>query len=248
MSLFPEYCEETAEERTKERERKKWAKRKLQNFGTERCVGAMHCGRYGIPQIAPYNGPIPENFITLSEITKTGSNRLGVSSFDYDYVIDRLWYSPDDYVGSLSNYVCFCEPDFSLRIGDPLAVQIANTWRSHVLAFDLQRRGVKMLPNMSWASPQSYEFCFDGHSKGGAVMVSTIGTMRDERSRMYFSMGFKEMLKRISPDVVLLYGDVNEDVLALMPSCLEVRQFSHNRFRGAREVSAKGNSRKDVRM
>ena len=61
-------------------------------------------------------------------------------------------------------------------------------------------------------------------------IVSTIGTMKDERSRMYFKDGFNEMLKRISPDSVALYGDTNEWITGLMPKQLDVQYFCHERF------------------
>ena len=47
---------------------------------------------------------------------------------------------------------------------------------------------------------------------------------------MYFKDGFKEMLKRISPDAVVLYGDSNEWIASLMPKQLDVQHFSHERF------------------
>ena len=72
--------------------------------------------------------------------------------------------------------------------------------------------------------------CLDGYERGGAVVISTIGAMNDERSRMYFKDGFHEMLKRISPDAVVLYGDRNDWVTEMMPKQLDVHYFCHERF------------------
>lgn len=94
----------------------------------------------------------------------------------------------------------------------------------------LQELGCNIMPTMKWSSPESYEVCFDGYERGGAVVVSTIGAMKDERSRMYFKDGFQEMLKRISPDSVVLYGDNNEWITFLMPKQLDVKYFCHERF------------------
>ena len=65
-------------------------------------------------------------------------------------------------------------------------------------------------------------------------MVTTIGTMRDERSRRYFRLGFTEMLSRISPDAVILYGDINETILSWIPKQLDIHHFDHNHFNRAR--------------
>ena len=60
-------------------------------------------------------------------------------------------------------------------------------------------------------------------------MSYLLNNMKDERSRMYFKEGFKEMLKRISPDAVVL-GDSNEWITSFMPKQLDVQHFSHVRF------------------
>lgn len=232
-SLFPE-LEEEAQKKTKREYKEKRLALKSINFGLEYCSNAFFCGKYGIPQLKPYIGTIPEQYTTFSEITSTGNPDCCVTGFDYDYVIDRLWNHPEHYVKGLTRYKCIAEPDYSLKINHPLSVQIANTYRSHAIAYYMQEREIVILPSMSWSSTASYDFCFDGHSKGGAVLISTIGTLRDERSRMYFRLGFKEMLKRISPDAVILYGDINEAILSWLPRQLYVHHFDHNRYKRAR--------------
>lgn len=203
-------------------------------FGLEYCSDAIFCGKYGIPKLKPYVDAIPKHYVTFSEITAIGDPNSCVTNFDHDYVLDRLWNQPYKYVEKLSRYYCFAEPDYSLKINHPLSVQIANTYRSHVVAYYMQEHGVPVLPSMGWSSTVSHEFCFDGHSRGGAVLVSTIGTLRDERSRMYFRLGFSEMLKRISPDAVILYGDINDELLSWLPKQLDIHFANHERHNRAR--------------
>lgn len=180
--------------------------------------------------INKYVDTLPNSFITLHETNSIGSPNIGVVGFSYDYELERLSNNPQRYAPRIAKYKCICEPDFSMKIGDPLGVVVGNAFRSHSIAFCLQEYGCKVMPTMKWSSPESYEVCFDGYERGGAVIVSTIGTMKDERSRMYFKDGFKEMLKRISPDAVVLYGDNNEWIASLMPKQLDVQHFSHERF------------------
>lgn len=234
LSLFPDYEEESGFNKANAKAKQKWTELKNRNFGLELCAGAMFCGKYGIPPIDSYKDEIPKRFITFSEITSTGAPQVGVASNDYDYRLEDLWSNPYKYTAPLANYKCFAVPDFSLRVGDPLSVQIANTYRSHALAFYMQKHYVKIMPAPSWAATPSFDFCFDGYAKGGAVLISTIGAMSDERSRMYFTLGFKEMLKRLSPDAVVLYGDASEGVLAALPNQLHVEFVSHERLIRAR--------------
>lgn len=234
LYLFPDFNSDIQEVESHDA-KERWQYLKSKNFGLEYCQSAMFCGKYGIPLISAYTHDLPENFITFSEIkSKVSDFHQGVTCSDYDYELEKLWVAPSKYVDRLKKFHCFASPDFSLKVGDPLIVQIANTFRNHAIAYYMQEHSVKVLPNMCWSNTQSFEFCFDGYTKGGAVMVSTIGTLGDERSRKYFQLGFMEMLKRVSPDAVVLYGDVNKELMSWMPSQLHIHHVEHKRFKRAR--------------
>lgn len=230
QSLFPEYISDDRLNAAKEREKQRWQFSKSRNFGLEYCANATFQGKYGIVLIQKYTDSLPDSFITLHEVNNLGSPNIGVVGFSYDYELDKLAANPHKYATKLSKYKCVCEPDFSMRIGDPLGAIVGNAFRSHTTAFRLQELGCNILPTMKWSTPESYEVCFDGYERGGAVVISTIGAMKDERSRMYFKDGFHEMLKRISPDAVVLYGDRNDWVTEMMPKQLDVHYFCHERF------------------
>ncbi|MBQ7634319.1 MAG: DUF4417 domain-containing protein [Bacteroidaceae bacterium] len=232
--LFPEFEEEPLQQKAKISPHDKWLSLRSKNFGLEYCCSALFSGKYGIPLLNAYTASIPKSFITFGELSSTGDPNSCVTGFDNDYIIDRLWTAPNRYIEKLSRYQCMAEPDYSLKVNHPLSLQIANTFRSHAVSYYMQEHGIMVLPTISWSSTPSFDFCFDGHSKGGAVLVSTIGVLRDERSRMYFHIGFNEMLKRISPDAVILYGDVNEEIMSWMPKHLEIIHVCHNRFKRAR--------------
>ena len=208
-------------------------------FGLGYCYGAMRSGKYGIPELKAYHDTIPENFVTYGECSTTKDYSCGLASFDDDKILERVWNNFDKYIPTFSKFQCVGEPDFSLKLEYPLAVQIANTYRNHALAYAMQEATIKVLPSPSWSSTESHEFCFDGYGRGGAVLISTIGTLRDERSSMYFKLGFEEMLRRLSPDAVVLYGDVNESLLEWLPKQLHISHVEHNRFVRARSHGSK---------
>ncbi|MCF0190022.1 MAG: DUF4417 domain-containing protein [Marinilabiliaceae bacterium] len=208
-------------------------------FGLGLYSGAILSGKYGIPRLKPYYDSIPNSFITYSECTTTKDYSCGLASFDDDLFLERVWNNYNRYSSTFSKFHCVGEPDFSLKLEYPLAVQIANTYRNHALAYRMQESEIKIIPSPSWSSKESYEFCFDGYGKGGAVLISTIGTLRDERSRMYFKLGFGEMLKRLSPEAVVLYGDINDSLMKWFPKQLHICQVKHNRFVRARSHGSK---------
>lgn len=203
---------------------------KLKNFGTEYCKSAMRCGKYGIPLLDPYFGPLPKHYVSISSPICSDPMHTCITSFDYDYVLERMWYQPEKYENLLMDYQCFGTLDFSMKVNDPLAAQIANKYRNHALSYHFQEYGARPLPVIGWSSRPSFEFCFQGFSKGGAVMVSTLGVLRDERSRWYFEIGFMEMLKQIDPDVVVIYGDGSRERFPWLPQSLEIEFVMSNRL------------------
>ncbi|MDD6889653.1 MAG: hypothetical protein PUD39_05280, partial [Bacteroidales bacterium] len=80
---------------------------KLKNFGTEYCKNAMKCGKYGIPLLNAYYGPIPKYYVSVSSPRCSTPNHTCITSFDYDYVLERMWYQPEAYDDLLIQYQCF---------------------------------------------------------------------------------------------------------------------------------------------
>lgn len=203
-------------------------------FGFELCESAIFSGKYGIPLIPAYQSSIPESFITYNDVRQNSDRSCGVAGFESDLTLMRLIRNLPKRIPILSEFHCVSEPDFSIKIGLPSAIQVYSVFLSHAGSFYMIQRGLRVMPSAGWGDRTTYDFCFEGHCKGGVFLVSTIGTMKDERSRLYFKQGFQEFLKRLSPDAVVLYGDVNEELISWMPSQLDVHTVLHNRFNRAR--------------
>lgn len=229
-SLFPDLYSETSLPVVDNKQKERWAFKKSRNLGMEFCSSAFFCGHYGIPLIKKYTEEWPQHFITLSEMKPVGTKNIGIATFEYDYVLEKLVFNPSTFNESILTYKCIYEPDLSINVGEPLAIAVANSFRSHSTSYYLQQHGCNVIPTIKWSTPNTFDVCFSGYEKGGAVMVSTIGVIRDERSRMYFARGFKEMLNRLSPDSIGMYGDHPDWIEKLIPSQLDVHYFCHERF------------------
>lgn len=97
-------------------------------------------------------------------------------------------------------------PDFSTYSDMPLSLQIYNHYRKHWCAQFWQSFGIKVIPTISWSTPASWEWCFDGEPHGAAAAVSTVGCERDRTAFDLFAAGYKEMIYRLEPTHVLVYG------------------------------------------
>lgn len=221
-SLFPEIDFGNTEKIVQSKYKERWQKEKAMSFGLELCAGATFSGKYGIPKLQKFTGNVPKRFVTLDELSDLVPPNTGVLGFSHDYKLNELLCKPDRYISKLLKYSCVGEPDFSMRIGDPLAAFIASSLRSHCVAYYLQKNGCSVIPTMKWADTRSYDVGFDGYERGGIVLISTMGVLKDERSHMYFVNGFTEMLKRVSPDAIIIYGDIREWIVDLFPNQLTV--------------------------
>ena len=68
-----------------------------------------------------------------------------------------------------------------------------------------------VIPTISWSTPDSFEWCFDGEPVGGVVSVSSVGAANSREKKKLFLAGYNEMLIRLQPETVLFYGNVLEE-------------------------------------
>jgi hypothetical protein len=172
----------------------------LAMFDVDRCSGF-----YQMPIIAREDF-IPDDLIGFNYMLTAKDKRCGIHCFVDDYQFERLWTSPEKYVNPLLKYECFLSPDFSLYLDMPIAMKVWNIYRSRLIGQYMQDCGCVVIPTISWAEPATFDFAFDGIETGSVVAVSTVGVKRQENSFDIWKTGMDEMIRRIMPSAILLYG------------------------------------------
>lgn len=169
-------------------------------------------GEYGIPEIEPtlYEGGCEFIGFNYASGCKDRQNK-GVHFFVDDYQFNRLWTNIDRYVPMLQQFRYVMSPDFSTYTDFPKAIQIYNHYRKHWIGAYLQEAGVKVIPTISWSTPDSFEWCFYGEPVGGTVAVSSVGCMNGKAKKELFLSGYEEMVKRLKPESIIFYGKVPEE-------------------------------------
>lgn len=152
------------------------------------------------------DGYVPDDLIGFNYAKTSKNKQAGIHFFLDDYQFERVWNNPDGYVELLSGYECVLSPDFSLYMDMPMPMKVWNVYRSRQLGAYWQSRGLKVIPTVSWAEPETYEFCFRGIPSGSVVAVSTIGVKEDARALGVWRDGMSEMMKRVAPSTVVVYG------------------------------------------
>ena len=173
-------------------------------------LGAFErAGEYGVPVLRPVHLDQRLEWIRFNHALKEPRrDRYGVHFFIDDYLFQRAWHDPPRYALFLRQFPAVMTPDFSMFTDYPKAVQIYNHWRKHQLGAYWQRVGMTVVPTIGWIDRNSYAWCFDGEPEGSTVAVSSVGTQKNPGIRRMFLAGYKEMLTRLQPSKIILFGDV----------------------------------------
>ena len=149
---------------------------------------------------------IPSDLIGFNYAKSSDNKQTGIHFYLDDYQFERLWNNPSEYVDVLSEYECILSPDFSLYLDMPMPMKIWNIYRSRQIGQYYQQQGIKVIPTISWAEKETFEFAFKGIPKGSIVSISTIGVKRDIDAMKIWQDGMDAMIKEIEPSVILVYG------------------------------------------
>lgn len=183
-------------------------------------------GPYGIPEIKPEHDLTVDNWISFNFARTCEEPEIhGIHFFIDDYQFTRVWSQPDTYLPRLRQFQAVCSPDFSTYTDFPKAVQIYNHYRKHWLGAYWQQNGITVVPTISWSDHDSYEWCFDGEPVGGIVAVSTVGTQLNRDAGLLFIDGYREMMKRLEPSAVIMYGNIPDECEG---NIIPVRAFMHS--------------------
>lgn len=149
---------------------------------------------------------IPEDLIGFNYAKTSQNKNCGIHFYVDDYQFERLWNAPEKYIDVLREYECILTPDFSLYMDMPMPMKIWNIYRSRQIGAYYQSMGIKVIPTMSWAEAETFEFCFLGIPKGSIVSVSTIGVKQNSEALQIWEDGMREMIRQIEPSAILVYG------------------------------------------
>lgn len=189
-------------------------------------------GAYAIPDIYPCELAeldASTKWIGFNEVlSEKNPSGKGCHFFLDDYQFERVWTNINRYLPLLKKYRYCMSPDFSLYADFPVAQQIWNHYRKHWVGAYLQKQGITVIPTIAWSDERSFDWCFDGEPVGGVVAVSSVGTQKNERAKTLFMVGYKEMLRRLNPAAVILYGAVPDgcdgNIIKLKPFYDTIRE------------------------
>ena len=166
-------------------------------------------GRWGIPFVRKQDIPLSTDtkLIAYSDIRLNDNDlnkQCGVHFFIDDYRFGDIYHHPERSFQRLAQYSFILTPDFSTYAEMDLWRQMESVAMNRWMGAFWQNKGLLTIPTMSWSTPRSFDFCFEGIEKGSAVAVGMIGCKRNRRA---FMQGYYEMLDRIEPSTILCFGE-----------------------------------------
>lgn len=162
-------------------------------------------GFYQMPTIESETH-IPKGLMGFNYALTSGDYSKGIHFYVDDYQFERIWNDPHKYISILRDYDCVLTPDFSLYMDMPISMKIWNVFRSRLIGQMMQDEGLTVIPTVSWAEPETFDFAFDGLPEGGVMSISTVGVKQNEHAMEIWKAGTTELIKRKKPSALLVYG------------------------------------------
>lgn len=161
---------------------------------------------WGIPDL-PFADYVPEALIAYNQ-TRVESV-AGITAVHYfldDYRFETTWSRPEQSLSRVGRTGLTLSPDYSLWREMPKAMQIWQVYRNRWCGAWAALNGIKVIPTVSWSTPDTYPFAFSGIERGSVVAISTVGIIRNKDIWPAFFSGYDAMMETIEPSVVLCYG------------------------------------------
>ena len=133
------------------------------------------------------------------------NQRCGIYFAVDDYRFTSTYLYPDKSLKKYSQYAFLLTPDFSVYSDMPLWRQLESVAHNRWVGANWQSKGNIVYTMISWSSPASYSFCFDGVEQNATVAVGMIGCKSN--NRLAFMRGYDAMLERLSPESIICIGN-----------------------------------------
>lgn len=142
------------------------------------------------------------NFKNARNFDMESQNKI-IHFFLFDREFEHLFEHPDRHLSKFREYKAVMSPDYSTYADMDIAMIISSIYKNRWLGAYWQSRGIRVIPTIGWASPDTYPICFAGVEQGCSVAISTLGANGYQEA---FMQGFQEMIRRISPNTIICLG------------------------------------------
>lgn len=182
--------------------------------------GAVFC-KHDIPFCPTTAVTIPNSIITWEEAKSIHKKHLVQKESHYkhdafvcfyidDFKFDGskgVWSNPHLTLEVLKHFSGVITADFSTYLDFPEPVKTYATYRMRLLGYWWGKNELSVINNIRWGTTETYDYCFEGIPTGSIVAIGTVGgSPRKIIDRERFEQGFFEIIKRLHPHTIIVYG------------------------------------------
>lgn len=164
-------------------------------------------GKWNIPLIKKQAVDVENISLIACSDTRSNDNETntknGVHFFVDDYRFNGIYNNPEKSLRKYSQYAFLLSPDFPTYADMNLWRQLESVAKNRWCGCYWQDQGFTVIPTISWSTPRSYEFCFDGVEKNSIIAIGMIGCKQNKKE---FLRGYDYMLSKIEPEAVICFG------------------------------------------
>lgn len=165
-------------------------------------------GHWNIPRVRKQDIDASEISLIACSDTRSKDNHLncanGVHFFVDDYRFEGIYTHPERTLGKYRQYAFLLTPDFSIYADMNLWRQLESVAKNRGVGAYWQDNGLTVIPTISWSTPRSFDFCFDGVEQNATIAVSTLGC---KRAKLQFMRGYDAMLDKLNPKTIICFGN-----------------------------------------
>lgn len=165
-------------------------------------------GKWGIPLVKKQELTTENIMLVACSDTRANDNeankKKGVHFFVDDYRFSGIYDNPERTLERYSQYAFLLTPDFSTYSDMDLWRQLESVAKNRWVGAYWQSKGRIVIPTVSWSTPRSFEFCFDGIEQHATVAVSTLGC---KKAKIDFMRGYEVMLEKLQPEKIICFSD-----------------------------------------
>lgn len=190
-------------------------------------------GRYGIPDLDPTMlATIPDKITVWAGYDATEEcdhyfynhgtdstkgldwKRTIVGFYTDDHRFEQFWAKPNVNTSKMLNrgVMSLVTPNFSLWANMARAEWIYSTFRARWLGRYFQEAGIKIVPDVQWSGPTSYDFCFEGIPKNAPCISVQLQTAKKSTyEKKFYRDGLRKLVEELKPQSLFVYGFDNAD-------------------------------------
>lgn len=180
--------------------------------------GCELSGKYGFPELEPVNCNPPDTVDFRESYSRKIKNwrELAINFYVDDVKFNGCWNNPLRYIEHFRCFHSLLSFDFSMSIHAPMAINIWNNYRNHVLNYFYAKQGIKVVPDANILPEMFWDWCWDGLPKHSTLCCCTNGRVKNPKIREEFCVQFKEMERRLEPERIIIVG---REIPELEPEC-----------------------------